>query len=74
MKVVTICGSMKFANEMSNIAVKLAKENGWCILQSSRVPVLPTKKMPGFYSRKIGQEVLLQWWLLKIPPPIRDFV
>ena len=34
MKVVTICGSMKFADEMQNIAMKLAKENGWCILQS----------------------------------------
>lgn len=33
MKVVTICGSMKFAGEMQSIAANLQIKNGWCILQ-----------------------------------------
>ncbi len=33
MKVVTICGSMQFANEMQTISRTLAKDNGWCVLQ-----------------------------------------
>lgn len=33
MKVVTICGSMKFAKEMQRIAGVLAIDKGWCILQ-----------------------------------------
>ena len=33
MKVVTICGSMKFAEEMQKIAGVLAVDKGWCILQ-----------------------------------------
>ena len=33
MKVVTICGSMKYAKEMQTIAGVLAIENGWCVLQ-----------------------------------------
>ena len=33
MKVVTICGSMKFAKEMQKIAGKLAKDKGYCVLQ-----------------------------------------
>lgn len=32
-KVVTICGSMKFKNEMMQIATDLEKEQGWCVLQ-----------------------------------------
>lgn len=32
-KIVTICGSMKFAKEMINIASKLEKEKGWCVIQ-----------------------------------------
>ena len=32
-KVVTICGSMKFAKEMIKIASDLEKENGWCVIQ-----------------------------------------
>ncbi|MBR1925570.1 MAG: hypothetical protein IJ837_01805 [Clostridia bacterium] len=33
MKVVTICGSMKFANQMKKIAGDISKKNGWCVLQ-----------------------------------------
>ena len=33
MKVVTICGSMKFAKEMQNIATELETKNGWCVIQ-----------------------------------------
>lgn len=33
MKVVTICGSMKFANEMQRIAGALAIDKSWCVLQ-----------------------------------------
>ena len=32
-KVVTICGSMKFKNEMMKIATNLEKEKSWCVLQ-----------------------------------------
>lgn len=33
MKVVTICGSMKFAKDMQRIAAILAIDKGWCVLQ-----------------------------------------
>lgn len=33
MKVVTICGSMQFSQEMQKIAGDLAIKNGWCVLQ-----------------------------------------
>ena len=33
MKVVTICGSMKFSKEMIKIASELEKEKGWCVIQ-----------------------------------------
>ena len=33
MKVVTICGSMKFASEMQKIATELETNNGWCVIQ-----------------------------------------
>ena len=32
-KVVTICGSMKFAKEMIEIARDLEKQHGWCVIQ-----------------------------------------
>ena len=32
-KVVTICGSMKFAKEMIKIAGDLEKKYGWCVIQ-----------------------------------------
>lgn len=32
-KVVTICGSMKFAKDMMIIATELEKKYGWCLLQ-----------------------------------------
>lgn len=32
-KVVSLCGSMKFADEMINIATDLEKKYGWCVLQ-----------------------------------------
>jgi len=32
-KVVTICGSMKFSKEMIKIASRLEKEKGWCVIQ-----------------------------------------
>ena len=32
-KVVTICGSMKFASEMQKIATELETKNGWCVIQ-----------------------------------------
>lgn len=32
-KVVTICGSMRFANEMIKIAGDLEKKHGWCVIQ-----------------------------------------
>ena len=33
MKVVTICGSMKFQKEMIDIALKLEAKEGYCVLQ-----------------------------------------
>ena len=33
MKVVTICGSMKFAEDMQKIATELETKNGWCVIQ-----------------------------------------
>lgn len=32
-KVVTICGSMKFSKEMMTLATDLEKKYGWCVLQ-----------------------------------------
>ena len=32
-KVVTICGSMRFSNEMQKIARELEIMNGWCVIQ-----------------------------------------
>lgn len=32
-KVVTICGSMKYAKEMIKIATDLEREKGWCVIQ-----------------------------------------
>ena len=32
-KVVTICGSMKYAKEMIKIATDLEREEGWCVIQ-----------------------------------------
>ena len=32
-KVVTICGSMKFSKEMIKIAGNLEKDKGWCVIQ-----------------------------------------
>ena len=33
MKTVTICGSMRFTNEMIRIAAELETKNGFCVLQ-----------------------------------------
>lgn len=33
MKVITICGSMRFAKDMISLASELEIEKGWCILQ-----------------------------------------
>ena len=33
MKVLTICGSMKFAIEMQKIATELETKNGYCVIQ-----------------------------------------
>lgn len=33
MKIVTICGSMKFSSEMQNIARELEAKNGWAVIQ-----------------------------------------
>lgn len=32
-KVITICGSMKFQNEMMEIAARLETEKGYCVIQ-----------------------------------------
>lgn len=32
-KVVTICGSMKFTNQMIEIATDLERKYGWCVIQ-----------------------------------------
>ena len=32
-KVVTICGSMKFAEKMQKVATDLEKRKGWCVIQ-----------------------------------------
>lgn len=32
-KVVTICGSLKFKDEMMQIATDLTCKNGWCVIQ-----------------------------------------
>ena len=34
MKVVTICGSMRYAEKMKRIARELETERGWCVLQA----------------------------------------
>ena len=31
MKIVTICGSMKFAKQMQDIAMELETKLGWCV-------------------------------------------
>ena len=33
MKVVTICGSMRYSKEMIKIATDLERKKGWCIIQ-----------------------------------------
>lgn len=33
MKVITICGSMQFANDIMRIATKLETDKGYCVLQ-----------------------------------------
>lgn len=33
MKVVTLCGSMRFAKQMQQIAVELETKHGYCVLQ-----------------------------------------
>lgn len=33
MKVITICGSMRFSKEMIKIATELETKNGYCVLQ-----------------------------------------
>jgi len=33
MKVITICGSMRFAKDMISLASELEIEKGWCVLQ-----------------------------------------
>ena len=33
MKIVTICGSMKYAKDMQKIATELETKNGWCVIQ-----------------------------------------
>lgn len=33
MKVITICGSMRFANDIMRIATKLETDKGYCVLQ-----------------------------------------
>ncbi len=33
MKIVTICGSMRFADKMQKIATELETKNGWCVIQ-----------------------------------------
>lgn len=33
MKIITICGSMRFSNEMIKAATELETENGCCVLQ-----------------------------------------
>ena len=33
MKTVTICGSMRFAKQMQDIAVELETKRGWCVFQ-----------------------------------------
>ena len=32
-KVVTICGSMRFSTEMQRVARDLEKKHGWCVIQ-----------------------------------------
>lgn len=32
-KVITMCGSMRFATEMIKVASQLEKQNGWCVIQ-----------------------------------------
>lgn len=33
MKIITICGSMRFSKEMIKIATELEKDDGYCVLQ-----------------------------------------
>lgn len=46
MKVVTICGSMKFAEQMQKIAWELETKKGYCVLQ----PVYHDKKKTESFS------------------------
>jgi len=46
MKVVTICGSMKFADQMQKIAWELETKKGYCVLQ----PVYHDKKKTESFS------------------------
>ena len=46
MKVVTICGSMKFAEEMKQIASNLELEKNYCVIQCVYdLPILNTKQL-----------------------------
>ena len=46
MKVVTICGSMKFAEEMKQIASNLELEKNYCVIQCVYdLPILNTNQL-----------------------------
>lgn len=46
MKVVTICGSMKFADQMKKIARELETQKGYCVIQ----PIYNDQKKTGSFS------------------------
>ncbi len=52
MKVVTVCGSMRFAEEMQRIALNLEVKKGYCVLQ----PVYePNAKLDGKDLKKLAE-------------------
>ena len=46
MKVVTICGSLRFADQMKKIAIELETKKGYCVLQ----PIYNDKKKTESFS------------------------
>lgn len=58
MKVVTICGSMRFAKQMQDIAIELETKRGWCALtptgeKSEKLKEADLKKLAEAHYKKI---------------------
>lgn len=53
MKIVTLCGSLKFQKEMMTVAEKMALE-GYCIL----TPVYSVSDLEIDYAKKLGKKII----------------